>query len=283
MEQNVQSNPDDKDSQDKKPNGTRIDFTNPGNSNPVRVLPSDRIAMDKQLEMLRAFVVASQSENGNPVTNDTVGRVMQMKGATVMVMNAFFKDVGLLMLASAGKFLPSQYARDYEGKYKWDKEAAGLKLAPALEDRWFAQAISPIVQMKPLRKSDAVTILAEASKSSPKYRDRLEMLIELLSIAGIVSFDGDQLTAGRGKSAAAESTDKRNEHGSGGGSEDPPPPPPTEEGIIPAGSPFFFPDRQRQKKVVIVAKSWDLSGDEWKRLQAWFELQFFVQGDKQST
>ena len=252
-----------------KPSGTSIPFSNPKKSKPVKVLPSDRLSLEKQLEVLRAFVVASEAESGAPVTNEQAGKIIGMAAMTVVVVNAFFKDIGLLSRTDSGLFSPSQAAKDYQAAYEWDKTKAGLKLATAFEDKWFAQILTPRLKMRSLKKADALAVLAEASKCSPEYQPQLEMILNFLSVAGIVSFDGDEIRA------AGDVGDRKQERKNGGGSDDPPPPPP-KEGIIPDGSPFTYLDPKRQKKVTIVTDHFVLDKAEMDRLIAWIGLTFFL-------
>src|SRR2546422_8425271 len=46
---------------------------------------------------LRAFAVAYEANGSKPVTNDEVGKIINMSGNTVVVTNGFFSDVRLLL------------------------------------------------------------------------------------------------------------------------------------------------------------------------------------------
>ena len=251
--------------------GTSIQFRNPKKSKPTQTLPSDRVTVEKQLEVLRGFVAASDAE-GRPVTNDEAGKVVGMAGATTVVTNPFFTDTGLLIRMDGGAFSVGQAARDYQAAYQWDMVKAGRKLAPAFADKWFSKVLIPRLKMRAFPRGEAVGFLAEAAKAGPEYRPRLEMIIDFLNAAGIVSADAGEVRLGA--LDAEENTDSRN----GGGRLLPPPPPadpPPPKNEIPTDAPFIYLDSKRTKRVVIVSDATELTMPEWKRLKAWFELQFF--------
>lgn len=250
--------------------GASIQFRNPKKSKPTQTLPSDRVTVEKQLEVLRGFVAASDAE-GRPVTNDEAGKVVGMAGATTVVTNPFFTDTGLLVRADGGAFNVGQAARDYQAAYQWDIVKAGRKLSPAFTDKWFYKVLIPRLKMRAFPRAEAVSFLAEAAKASPEYRPRLEMIIDFLNAAGIVSADGAEVRLG----ALDAEGDTR-------GKTPPPPPPPIDppthpKNEIPIDAPFIYLDPQKTKRVVIVTDSNELTPTEWKRLHAWFKLQFFGQ------
>lgn len=256
--------------------GQSVPFRNPKKSKPTQVLPSDRVAVDKQLEALRAFVVASDAAGG-PVTNDQAGEIINMSGLTVIVTNAFFTDVGLLGRSDTGKFTPTQFAKEYQAAFAWDAHTAGRKLAPAFRETWFAKALTPRLKMRTLTKNEALALLAEACKANPEYQSRLSMLLEFLNTAGVISVAGDEIRGGSGGSSESSGGSK----GSSGGGEDDPPPPPNKPPVgdtIPADAPFIYIDPEKTKKVVLIAPGWSVTQKEYERIKAWFELQFFVDG-----
>src|SRR5258708_2838602 len=55
---------------------------------PVKVLPTDRIRHDKQLDILRAFAAASGHER-KPVTTEDVGAIVKMAGSTITQITPF--------------------------------------------------------------------------------------------------------------------------------------------------------------------------------------------------
>ena len=254
----------------KNGSGQSLPFRNPKKSKPTQVLPSDRLTTEKQLEALRAFVVASEAENG-PVTNEQAGKIIARSGLTVVVTNAFFTDIGLLIRSDSGRFTPGQPAKEYQAAYDWDANTAGAKLAPAFRDTWFAKALTPRLKMRTLTKNEALAFLAEACKASPEYQSRLVMLLEFLNAAGVLSLAGDEIKAATGGPVGGSTA------GGGGGDDRLPPPPPTPPAqIIPADAPFIYIDPQKTKKVVLVTPTSAVTQKEFDRIKSWIELQFFI-------
>jgi hypothetical protein len=252
--------------------GQSVPFRNPKKSKPTQVLPSDRLAAEKQLEALRAFVVASEAEGG-PVTNDQVGKIIAMSGQTVVVTNAFFTDIGLLIRSDSGRFTPGQAAKEYQAAYDWDANRAGAKLAPAFRDTWFAKALTPRLKMRALTKSEALAFLAEACKASPEYQLRLSMLLEFLNTAGIISLAGDEVKAASGGPAGAPTGGDTDEVPNA-----PKPPPELKVQTIPQDAPFIYIDPEKTKKVILVTPTSSVTQKEFDRIKSWFELQFFITG-----
>jgi hypothetical protein len=256
----------------KNGSGQSVPFRNPKKSKPTHVLPSDRLSTDKQLEALRAFVVASEAENG-AVTNDQAGKIVGMSALTVVVTNAFFTDIGLLARSDSGQFMPSQAAKEYQAAYAWDATTSAAKLAPAFRDTWFAKALLPRLKMRSFTKAEALAFLAEACKASPEYQSRLVMILEFLNASGLLSLAGDEVKATSGTSSVSGGPTG----GGAGGNDEPPKPPSTPVGdTIPADAPFIYADPEKKKKIVLIAPSFSVTSKEFERVKKWFELQFFI-------
>jgi hypothetical protein len=262
----------------KNGSGQSVPFRNPKKSKPTQVLPSDRLATEKQLEALRAFVVASEAEGG-AVTNEQAGQIISMSDQTVVVTNAFFTEIGLLVRSDSGRFMPGQAAKEYQASYDWNANRAGAKLAPAFRDTWFAKAIMPRLKMRTLTKNEALTFLAEACKASPEYQSRLVMLLEFLNAADLIALAGDEVKLSSGGSFN-EGASGGSKAGGGGGDEPPKQPDLPVGERIPPDAPFIYLDPEKKKKVVLVASHSSVSRKEFDRIKAWFDLQFFIVDEK---
>jgi hypothetical protein len=173
------------------------------NKKPAKVLPSDRLNFLRQKEVLKAFATAFEASGGSPVTNDDAGKLIKMAGATVVVTNAFFRDVGFIITAEEGGFRVSQPVMDYLKACEWDEKTAGIKLAPLLKDTWFAQQLIPRLKMGNLDQNEALQILAEAGGTSKDYETQLERLIDFLEFAGFIVVEGSTLKINAGKNASS--------------------------------------------------------------------------------
>src|SRR6266550_3717598 len=70
----------------------------PSRQKPAKVLPTDRIRHDKQMDILRAFAAVSGHER-KAVTNKEVGAVVSMADSTISQIVPFFVDTGLIVRA----------------------------------------------------------------------------------------------------------------------------------------------------------------------------------------
>src|SRR5579883_519265 len=62
---------------------------------PAKVLPSQRIAFDKQLDILRAYAAAS-GPSCTPVSSEQVSKIVGMAESSFPLVNPFFCDVGFI-------------------------------------------------------------------------------------------------------------------------------------------------------------------------------------------
>ena len=76
----------------------KLNETKPKRSSLAKTLPTDRIAFEKQVALLRSFAAVYASNGGKPVTNEQAGEVLNPKlsGSTVTQTNGFFGDIGLI-------------------------------------------------------------------------------------------------------------------------------------------------------------------------------------------
>src|SRR5436190_11294288 len=89
--------------------------TAPKRVRPTKVIPTERLTVKKQLDILRAFAAAS-GPNGKAVTNKEVADILKMADTSVSLCNYFFTEVGLLTKGAAG-FVPSQDVMSYSRAY----------------------------------------------------------------------------------------------------------------------------------------------------------------------
>jgi hypothetical protein len=160
---------------------------------PKKFVPTARLTVSKQLEILRGFAVTFQTTK-EPVSNDQVAKVSDVKPSTAAMTNYFFKSLGLL-LGKGNRFTPSDETLAFSSAFQWDRSTAARKLAPSFERAWFATAVSARLKMRPITVKEAIRILAEESGASKHYEDQLEMCLRFLDVVGLISITGGQITA----------------------------------------------------------------------------------------
>lgn len=183
-----------------KPAPAKID-----RSRPRYALPTDRIAFQRQLDLLRAFAVVSGSSR-KTVTIQDVAQAMGMTTSTLSLANGFFLESGLLT-RSDRLFMPCDELFAYNSACQWEQEDAGTKLQPVIEQTWFAKALLPRLSLKPIDEGLAVQILAENAVASTSYKGQIKTLIEYLIAAGLVIRDGSLLRGNKRLGASAPAID----------------------------------------------------------------------------
>ena len=159
----------------------------------TKVLPSDRLAFDRQVEAIKAFAAEYEANGGNPVTNEKAGGINKMAAATIIVTNAFFCDIGLLSRTDKG-FIPSEEALNFmRAIHGLSPETAGEKLKSLFSNQWFSQVLIPRLRMRPLDIREAVIILGEESRAGKEHQERIEILIEFLNFVGLIRKEGSQI------------------------------------------------------------------------------------------
>jgi len=178
---------------------------------PKKVLPTSRISVPKQLDILRGYVHASGQE-GKGVKLKDLAAIMKMHENTVTLANPFLADIGLITRGDSG-YVPSSEAIAYVGAYDWNPEKAAHKLAPVVEATWFAKLLMPQVRMRgSMDEKEAIGELAGEAKAAPAYEPQLRMLLEYMEAAGLILRENGRISrrnAAPGEGAGAGSAPER--------------------------------------------------------------------------
>lgn len=158
---------------------------------PAKVLPTSRIAFEKQLDILRAYPALSGPDH-KPVKNKEVADLVDMSENTVSLANPFFTDVGFLQRQDGG-LIPGEEVFLFLQAHKWEPESSAYRLAPCLETSWFGQALIPRLSFGPMDESRALAVLGETATASPEYTPQLRLLISYLEAAGLIERENGQL------------------------------------------------------------------------------------------
>lgn len=161
---------------------------------PTKILPTERINISKQLDILRAWAAAS-GPMMKVVRNDDVAAIVKMQPSTVSMCNAFFASTGLLV-KSEGGYVPGAEVIAFLRHYEWSPETAAQKLAPVLTRMWFAEALLSKLSFRPLSEDECIKNLAEAAAAAPEYRSQLRVLLDYLAVAGLIQKDGNVIKKG---------------------------------------------------------------------------------------
>lgn len=168
----------------------------PTNTEPRRrkILPTIRIAPQKQFDLLRAWAAAS-GPGKKAVQLADAAEIVKMAVNTITLANPFFCDVGLLLRQDGG-FVPSEEVVLFSRSFEWNPETAPHKLAPLFSGAWFGQALMPKLNFGSLPKDEAIQTLAEAAEAPPEYEAQLTLLLDYMERAGLIQRDGDTIKKG---------------------------------------------------------------------------------------
>lgn len=173
-------------------------------------LPSAKLAIDKQYNALRAFAIASGSER-DPVSIHAVADILQIHSGSISMCNPFFVDAKLISKVGH-KFTPADEVFEYAQRMEWEDPDAGKKLAPVLEETWFAKALIPRLKLKSIAEKAGIGVLSEVSNASPSEKRQLVMLIDYLEYAGLLIRENGTLigikNTGTTSSEAVEKVEK---------------------------------------------------------------------------
>lgn len=230
-----------------------------------KVLPSERLALDRQIDALRAFAAVSESNGGKPVTNEKAGEITKMAAATIVVTNAFFSDVGLLSRADGGGFNVSAEAVAFHRAMSNGirPETAPEKLRPVFERQWFTQLIVPRLSMGPQDAAVIQGAIAEECNATKEHLPRIDLMLAYLCYVGIISREGNTLRL-------MNSAPKREE-------EIPLKTKTPSEDEIPEGLEKYYItlDPAKKRRVIIMAPP-TVTAKELKRIQDWLAVQLNI-------
>ncbi len=159
---------------------------------PTKVVPTDRIGVGRQLDILRAYAAAS-GNGSRAATVGEVAEIVKMSAATIQLAHPFLASIGLITRTGTGAYSVSQEALGFLNAYEWDKETASHKLGSVMRNAWFGQALLSRITFGPIDEKNAIAVLAEACSAPPEYEKELRMVIEFMAAAGLVLRENGQV------------------------------------------------------------------------------------------
>lgn len=158
---------------------------------PTKPLPTNRMAFQKQLDVLRAYA-AVNATTGRAVLNKEVGEVVGLTADTVSLANYFFGEIGLLTKGDGG-YSASPEVTAFHRAYEWTPDTASYKLAPRLMESWFAKVLLPRLNYRPIAEEEAISLIGQDAQAGKEYTSQLGILVDYLVSGGVVEREGDKL------------------------------------------------------------------------------------------
>lgn len=169
---------------------------------PSRKLPTDRISFAKQLDILRAYGLASAG--GTKAVHYTdVAEVIEMSANSVSLMNTFMAD-NHFAVRSGNDFMPDRALIEFSQAHGWNPENAPKKLAPLIQRTWFGDRMLIRLKFRAMSVDDMVADLASQIGAGKEFKPQIETLIEYAVACGLVRRDGTQLSIGDQATADAD-------------------------------------------------------------------------------
>ncbi len=237
---------------------------------PTQTLPSDRLGLQRWKDIIKAYVVSVES-HGGPVDNKEAAKVLAMSDSSIVVTNAFFCDVGIIIRTSSGRLDVSQEAKNYVQALSWNSDVAGHKLKSLFVDKWFSKALLPLLRIRSYSMEEACGVIAEAAGGvGPEYKASLQRIIHFLDFVGLCKLEGDTVSEIVGGPPGKEDEPAGVKPGG-----DPHVPPADPDKVIPDDAPYLFLDRDRTRKVVLIGPH-DLDQKDVERIYQWMKMTYFI-------
>jgi hypothetical protein len=254
-----------------------IEVSGPGKRQPpTEVLPTDRLTVDRQIAVLRAFTAVYESNGEKPVSNTEAGDVVhptKMAASTVLTTNAFFCAVGLLIRQESGMFSVAPEAVAFlTAERGLAPEAAPEKMRPIFEKQWFTRLLIHRVRLGATDLDTVYKILGDACSAAKEYQRRIEMLVEYLCFIGILKREGNQVqflpvghsSDSAGDTQSAKPTTKNTEEQ-------------TEDQDLERHTLTLDP---KSKRRIVVCAPHTVTAKELERIKNWLSFQIIIEADQ---
>jgi hypothetical protein len=164
-----------------------------GRASPLKKpLPTDRITVPKQFEIVRAFAAVSGSER-RPATNKQAADLVGITPETLSLGNPFLVEIGYLEKSETA-IVPSTEALAFKTATEIGEDHPEHRLAPLVRKAWFFEAIRARLEFQSVAESAIVADLAIFVNAERSDLPRIRQLLDYLSITGVVTRENGALT-----------------------------------------------------------------------------------------
>ncbi|RSM43465.1 hypothetical protein DMB66_53450 [Actinoplanes sp. ATCC 53533] len=162
-------------------------------------LPTDRLALDVQVAILRAF--ARLSDGRRPVGSEQIVGALQVSPDAVFGSTGFFVDSGWLERVGQGRYVATEALVAYHRRLQGGASHAAVPLlAQSARSSWYWRTLVPSLGGGRLSRYEALVILATEANTAEEHRPRLESLLQWLEFLDLITVDGDDIVASRAAS-----------------------------------------------------------------------------------
>ena len=242
----------------------------PKKSKLSKTLPTARINLPKQFEIINGYASAYDKAGQRPVSNQDVGTIVGLAPATVGMMNAFLVDADLIQKMEGGNYVPSAAVIDCARMFQINPDRAWPKLAPLIESSWFGAEIVAKLRVRTLSENDAIEDLAELANAEKDHLPQLRVALDFMEKTGIILREGGQIKLiGQTQRAAAAGSGTEHTDREAKKTTD------LDEGDTGLERHSLTLDPKSSRKIVILAPP-TLTKRELERIQQWLSFQLIV-------
>lgn len=168
-------------------------------SRPTRVLPTDRVKFDLQLEILRTF--ARLSAGKRPVNSEQIASALKVSTNTAALSNAFFVECGWLSRVGRGQYVATEPAVQYNRRMEFAATTAATTaaavelLAESARTSWYWEVLEPNLTAGRMSKNEVLVILATEANASEEHRPQLENILNWMAFLNLIETDGESMVA----------------------------------------------------------------------------------------
>jgi hypothetical protein len=161
-----------------------------------RGLPTDRLAFEKQVDVLRAIAQMSGSSR-RPVTAEDLSAAAGLKGSTGGLSNRFFRDSGWVVSAGRGMYTATDPLLEYHRHLNIDAQdlqGARRHLAASAQASWYWEELEPLLNGS-ARQSMILHALSKAA-GAYEHTPQLVLILTWLEWLGLIRREGDIIFRG---------------------------------------------------------------------------------------
>jgi hypothetical protein len=160
-----------------------------------RALPTDRMEFETQVQVLKAYAIASR--NGREiVTGEDLARHVSVGEDTARLNNRFLAESGLIVAEQRGAYKPVEAVLEFSRKLGFGQPNPGHTLASVVRNTWYFEAVTDRLEMGPPSRNELIMALADVAGAEAHHRRKLDNIIDWLEYVGLVSIVDDTVRLG---------------------------------------------------------------------------------------
>ncbi len=238
----------------------------------THVLPTDRLSIEKQLQIAKAYCVIFSSEQ-KAISVEQAGTVVAPTSVRLMI--PFFVDINFLFDCDDKGHIPNKALQDYFRIEEIDPERAKQHLQAILASTWFGKTVLNKLKIAATKQSTIRDDLLIESNASKNHAKKIQTLIDWLIFSNLISLKGELLEINK-----ETSLDSQPPQQSADKAKDDPSPIPEDESPIEIITCELILNPRTRRKIIVKAPA-IIKKSELSRINAWLSVQLLVDDAEQ--